>query len=65
MPIGLEPIPADVCNGKPDQMYKGSSGFRRIPGNTCVGGVKKDEKVDQKCPQGRFWFVFFLVGVLM
>jgi Sortilin, neurotensin receptor 3, C-terminal len=57
VPVGPEPIPAGVCNGDPNQMYKGSSGFRKIPGNTCTGGVKMDEKVDKKCSQGGFfWF---------
>ena len=51
-PAGLEPIPAGVCTGSPDRMYKGSSGYRKIPGNTCSGGVQKDEKVDKKCSQG-------------
>ncbi|KAF8075280.1 vacuolar protein sorting/targeting protein 10 [Lyophyllum atratum] len=53
VPVGPEPIPAGVCNGDPDQMYKGSSGYRKIPGNTCKGGVKKDEKVDKKCSQAQ------------
>ncbi|EDR05376.1 uncharacterized protein LACBIDRAFT_329820 [Laccaria bicolor S238N-H82] len=48
VPVGPEPIPAGVCTGIPDQTYKGSSGWRKIPGNTCVDGVKKDEKVDTK-----------------
>ena len=64
VPVGPEPIPAGVCNGNPDQMYKGSSGFRRIPGNTCVGGLKMDEKVDKKCSQGGFRFFFFPFFVL-
>jgi hypothetical protein len=35
-------------------MYKGSSGYRMIPGNTCdqKKGVKKDKPVDKKCSQG-------------
>ena len=53
-PAGPEPIPAGVCTGSPDQTYKGSSGYRKIPGNTCSGGLRKDEKVDRKCSQGRF-----------
>jgi len=53
-PAGPEPIPAGVCTGNPDQTYQGSSGYRKIPGNTCTGGVKKDEKVDKKCSQGQF-----------
>jgi Sortilin, neurotensin receptor 3, C-terminal len=54
VPVGPEPIPAGVCTGNPDQLYEGSSGFRKVPGNTCVGGVKLDEKVKKKCSQGMF-----------
>lgn len=52
VPVGPEPIPAGVCNGDPNQLYKGSSGYRKIPGNTCKDGVKKDELVSKKCSQG-------------
>src|ERR1700722_14890962 len=55
VPVGPEPIPAGVCTGDPDQLYKGSSGWRKIPGNTCVGGLQKDEKIDKKCSQGVCW----------
>lgn len=52
--VGPEPVPAGVCNADdPNQMYKGSSGWRKVPGNTCVGGVQKDEKVDKKCSMGK------------
>ena len=51
VPVGPEPIEAGVCTD-PDQTYKGSSGFRKVPGNTCQGGVRKDDKVDKKCSQG-------------
>jgi hypothetical protein len=63
IPVGPEPIEAGVCkSGRPDETYKGSSGFRKIPGNTCTGGVKKDEKVDKKCSQGMV--KAFLVWIL-
>ncbi|KAL0954074.1 hypothetical protein HGRIS_005224 [Hohenbuehelia grisea] len=52
VPAGPEPIPAGVCTN-PDDTYKGSSGWRKIPGNTCTGGVKKDEKVEKKCSQAQ------------
>lgn len=59
-PVGPEPIPAGVCNSDdPNQMYKGSSGWRKVPGNTCEGGIKKDEKVDKKCSMGKV-FIFML-----
>ena len=53
--VGPEPVPAGVCKSDdPNQMYRGSSGWRKVPGNTCVGGIKKDEKVDKKCSMGGF-----------
>ncbi|KAG5353581.1 vacuolar protein sorting/targeting protein PEP1 [Termitomyces sp. Mn162] len=52
VPAGPEPIPAGVCVGDPNkETYLGSSGYRKIPGNTCKDGVKKDEKVEKKCSQ--------------
>jgi hypothetical protein len=55
-PIGPEPIPAGVCNGTPGQTYMGSSGYRRIPGDTCdrALGLKKDEPKAKPCSQGKF-----------
>ena len=56
IPIGPEPIPAGVCNGTPGQTYLGSSGYRRIPGDTCDrdSGLKKDERKAKPCSQGKF-----------
>ncbi|TFK24535.1 vacuolar protein sorting/targeting protein 10 [Coprinopsis marcescibilis] len=51
-PIGLEPIPAGVCKD-PNSEYEGSSGFRKIPGNTCKDGKKLDEKVKKPCSQAK------------
>jgi hypothetical protein len=54
-PIGPEPIGPDQCQkGTHDETYKGSSGYRKIPGNTCdkSKGVSKDELVDKPCSQG-------------
>ncbi|KAF7289529.1 Sortilin [Mycena chlorophos] len=48
VPVGPEPIPAGICR-TPDQQYQGSSGYRKIPGNTCTGGIRKDEKVSKSC----------------
>jgi photosystem II stability/assembly factor-like uncharacterized protein len=42
------------CKGKDgDAHFKGSSGWRRIPGNTCKrsGGKQKDDLVDRKCSE--------------
>lgn len=54
VPVGPEPIPAGICPD-PRGTYLGSSGYRIIPGNTCDRdrGVKKDEKIEKSCSQGR------------
>ncbi|KAF8634658.1 hypothetical protein AX15_000797 [Amanita polypyramis BW_CC] len=52
-PAGPERIPAGVCGSDPKQTYMGSSGYRKIPGNTCKGGVEKDKKVSKKCSQAQ------------
>ena len=63
--VGPEPIPAGICNADdPNQTYKGSSGWRKVPGNTCEGGMKKDEKVDRKCSMGRFYFLVQVSGTI-
>jgi hypothetical protein len=56
VPAGPEPIPAGVC--KDEETFKGSSGYRKIPGNTCVGGIEKDKPVEKDCknaapPEGK------------
>ncbi|KAF6760894.1 vacuolar protein sorting/targeting protein 10 [Ephemerocybe angulata] len=51
-PAGPEPIPHGVCTD-PSQKYMGSSGFRKIPGNTCVGGVELDKKVEKSCSNAK------------
>ncbi|KAF8982150.1 hypothetical protein BDQ17DRAFT_1379044, partial [Cyathus striatus] len=52
VPAGPEPIPAGVCKDA-DGTYLGSSGYRKIPGNTCTGGVDKAEKVNKKCSEAQ------------
>ncbi|KAJ3370323.1 vacuolar protein sorting/targeting protein PEP1 [Allomyces arbusculus] len=42
----LDPLVPTPCKGK----YEGSSGFRKIPGNVCKGGVIKDKAVERECP---------------
>ncbi|KAI8640138.1 hypothetical protein BD408DRAFT_445362 [Parasitella parasitica] len=48
--IGPDRISEGVCRSKND-MYPGSSGYRLIPGNTCLpaSGKALDEPVDRKC----------------
>ncbi|KAM5541455.1 hypothetical protein V8D89_005009 [Ganoderma adspersum] len=48
VPAGPEPIPPNVCL-EPHETYMGSSGYRKIPGNTCQGGKKKDEPRSKPC----------------
>ncbi|GJE98598.1 vacuolar protein sorting/targeting protein [Phanerochaete sordida] len=52
VPAGPEPIPAGVCGANDSkQTFMGSSGYRRIPGNTCDAekGLKKDTPVEKPC----------------
>jgi len=47
---GAPTIPDGAC--KPgDKTYKGSSGWRKIPGNQCQGTTKKDEEVTRDCDE--------------
>ncbi|KAI5121770.1 hypothetical protein M0805_009581 [Coniferiporia weirii] len=50
LPAGPEPIPAGVCRDS-SGTYMGSSGYRLIPGNTCVKKAEgsKDEPVEKSC----------------
>lgn len=45
------PIPPNECKN-PKDTYKGPSGYRKIPGNACKGGEKK-ELVDRECGKGK------------
>ncbi|KAJ7780931.1 Oligoxyloglucan reducing end-specific cellobiohydrolase [Mycena metata] len=45
--IAPPPIPPGVCISV-DDTYLASSGYRKIPGNTCVGG-SKDKMVQKSC----------------
>ncbi|THH18907.1 hypothetical protein EUX98_g8876 [Antrodiella citrinella] len=51
-PAGPEPIPAGIC-GDPASTYMGSSGWRKIPGNTCEGGMQLDAKVEKSCSKAQ------------
>ncbi|KAF9483067.1 vacuolar protein sorting/targeting protein 10 [Pholiota conissans] len=52
--VGLEQVPPGVCqDGKPNATYKGSSGYRKISGDTCTGGEAMDAPVDRKCSQAQ------------
>ncbi|WVQ82331.1 hypothetical protein IAT38_004459 [Cryptococcus sp. DSM 104549] len=52
--VGPETVPAGICVKKGDQ-YLGSSGYRKIPGNTCESrsGSAKDSPVMKDCTSAR------------
>lgn len=63
--VGLEPVPPGVCTeGKADATYEGSSGYRKISGDTCIGGIEKDTPVQRKCTQGEWTGVHSMCLVL-
>lgn len=49
---GLETVPAGSCT-REGQTYMGSSGYRKIPGDTCKGGLEKDKPVRKDCSLAR------------
>lgn len=53
-PAGPEPIGAGVCKD-PNGSYMGSSGYRRIPGNTCIpkAGAAKDSPIEKSCSKAK------------
>lgn len=55
VPAGPETIPAGSCVHDWEESYEGSSGYRKIPGNTCekADGVKLDDKVKRPCSKGK------------
>lgn len=52
--VGPIPIPAGSCPNGSKGTFKGSSGWRLIPGNACkpTGGSQKDDPVDRECSDG-------------
>ncbi|RCI00049.1 vacuolar protein sorting/targeting protein PEP1, partial [Rhizopus azygosporus] len=50
--VGPDRITADQCRSK-DDTYAASSGYRLVPGNTCVqkDGARLDEPVTRKCSE--------------
>lgn len=49
--IGKLKVPEGACKKEGDT-FKGSSGYRLIPGNTCTKGIKKDEEKEWHCDKG-------------
>ncbi|KAF1935104.1 vacuolar protein sorting/targeting protein 10 [Clathrospora elynae] len=43
-------LPKGACEGDA-KTYKGSSGWRKIPGNQCTGKTDKDNEVDRECDE--------------
>ncbi|KAI1327553.1 vacuolar protein sorting [Xylariaceae sp. FL0255] len=55
-PVGPVIAPGDACTGEdPEETFKGSSGWRLIPGNTCkrTGGDQKDKEKKWKCSEAK------------
>jgi photosystem II stability/assembly factor-like uncharacterized protein len=50
VPAGKLTLPKDACKDD-KKTYMGSSGYRKIPGNQCKGGSKKDDKIERKCDE--------------
>jgi hypothetical protein len=46
----LPVVPAGACKSKGDT-FMGSSGYRKIPGDFCVNGLKKDQLKSYQCPE--------------
>lgn len=49
-----EEVPAGQCLKSEDTFY-GSSGYRKIPGNTCQppSGPKRDDPIKKSCAEGK------------
>lgn len=43
-------VPVGACQ-RPDDTFKGSNGWRKIPGDTCEGGLDKAKLMDLKCSE--------------
>ncbi|KAJ4296183.1 vacuolar protein sorting/targeting protein PEP1 [Kalmusia sp. IMI 367209] len=50
-PAGSLKLPEGACQGD-NKKYKGSSGWRKIPGNQCKGTTDKDKEVERDCDEG-------------
>ncbi|PHH65508.1 hypothetical protein CDD81_2288 [Ophiocordyceps australis] len=46
-------VPGDACSKNPEASFRGSNGWRIIPGNSCKRGQgpQKDDKIDRKCSE--------------
>ncbi|KAH8885156.1 vacuolar protein sorting [Thozetella sp. PMI_491] len=55
IPAGPIPAPEGACSRTDDKTFKGSSGWRLIPGNTCKrkGGHQKDDPIDRECSDAK------------
>ncbi|KAF1830220.1 vacuolar protein sorting/targeting protein 10 [Decorospora gaudefroyi] len=48
VPKNTMKLPEGACQGGA-KTYKGSSGWRKIPGNQCEGETSRDKQVDREC----------------
>src|ERR1700761_7824954 len=59
--ISNSPMPMsliDCKSGNPEERFEGPSGYRKIAGNTCEGGIGKTKKVPRACRDGECFDVF-------
>ncbi|KAK5084239.1 vacuolar protein sorting/targeting protein PEP1 [Lithohypha guttulata] len=47
-PVEVLPVPEGVCKN-PGDTFLGSSGWRKIPGNACKGGIDMAKEVERPC----------------
>lgn len=52
VPAGTMPVPSGQCE-KGDDKYKGSSGYRLIPGNKCKDGVNLEQEIERDCRESK------------
>ena len=55
-PISMSPTNCKSRN--PEEKFEGPSGYRKIAGNTCEGGIDKTKKIPRACGDGECFGVF-------
>jgi hypothetical protein len=50
VPSGVLDLPKGACKGDA-KTYKGSSGWRKIPGNQCEGTTEREDEIERKCDE--------------
>src|ERR1700761_2412153 len=62
-PISMSPT--DCKSGNPEEKFEGPSGYRKIAGNTCEGGIDKTKKVSRACRDGECSMYSAKFGLLL